>query len=368
MNHFSYIALCALNLTWAFASAAPTTPQSLTEQVQAIERPLSVALPGSMTDEQRLKAVDDLERRCWGELRAFYASHPHAPERWWAVLFLNRNTDQSMQFLYKDPSAQRQWREELRKINAKMALATDVPHLVKGGFAAADINHDLSIFPGSEARLPPIAFVLEQRLVDFAARFPDDPEGADLLDFAASDLKRENPAASLASFWKRFSVSRNASMAQLAAQFTGGGADFKLPAFTAVERQEVDLAKLSGKVVLVDFWSTICAPCIQQMPALKRLYDRYHSLGFEIIGIALQEADEREKLIRFIHAHDMPWPEYFDGKRFESAPAVANHVRGTPTSYLLDGSGRTLAYGTLENQLTPEAVGQKLAQIYSPHQ
>ena len=44
--------------------------------------------------------------------------------------------------------------------------------------------------------------------------------------------------------------------------------------FTALDGREVDLAKLKGNVVLVDFWSTTCGPCIAEMPAVKAAYEK----------------------------------------------------------------------------------------------
>src|SRR5208337_1847889 len=59
--------------------------------------------------------------------------------------------------------------------------------------------------------------------------------------------------------------------------------------FTAVDGREVDLAKLKGKVVLVDFWATWCGPCVGEVPHVKQAYQELHSRGFEIVGISLDK-------------------------------------------------------------------------------
>ncbi|HTD85716.1 MAG TPA: TlpA disulfide reductase family protein, partial [Candidatus Binatia bacterium] len=50
--------------------------------------------------------------------------------------------------------------------------------------------------------------------------------------------------------------------------------------FTGLDGREVDLAAMTGKVVLVEFWSTTCGPCIAEMPAVKAAYEKLHDRGF----------------------------------------------------------------------------------------
>jgi len=54
-------------------------------------------------------------------------------------------------------------------------------------------------------------------------------------------------------------------------------------AFTALDGREVSLAALKGKVVLVDFWATDCAPCVGEIPQLKAVYEEFQAKGFEIL-------------------------------------------------------------------------------------
>src|SRR5277367_1881964 len=81
--------------------------------------------------------------------------------------------------------------------------------------------------------------------------------------------------------------------------------------FTALDGSTVDLADLRGKVVLMDFWATWCPPCREEVPNVVNVYNKYHSRGFEIVGISLDQ--DRNALSEFIANNGMPWPEYFDG-------------------------------------------------------
>lgn len=120
--------------------------------------------------------------------------------------------------------------------------------------------------------------------------------------------------------------------------------------FTAVDGRKVSLADLKGKVVLIDFWATWCGPCVGEVPTVKAAYDKYHDAGFEIVGISLD--DSKEALLRFIKEHQMPWPQYFDGKHWNNDISFRFGIDGVPTEWLVDRNGilrDTQARSDLEN-------------------
>jgi thiol-disulfide isomerase/thioredoxin len=107
--------------------------------------------------------------------------------------------------------------------------------------------------------------------------------------------------------------------------------------FKAADATEFDIAKLRGKVVLVDFWASWCAPCVAQMPRIHALYEKYHADGFEIVGINM-DAD-RGRFEQMTEQAKMTWPHYFDGKRWENAIAVDFGVSSIPALWLVDKKG-----------------------------
>jgi thiol-disulfide isomerase/thioredoxin len=107
--------------------------------------------------------------------------------------------------------------------------------------------------------------------------------------------------------------------------------------FTAVDGREVDLSKMKGKVVLVDFWATWCMPCVEEMPVIKDAYDKFHTNGFEVVGISLDE--DKGALTRFVQAYGIPWPQYFDGQRWQNKFAVEHSIKAVPAMWLVDKNG-----------------------------
>jgi thiol-disulfide isomerase/thioredoxin len=107
--------------------------------------------------------------------------------------------------------------------------------------------------------------------------------------------------------------------------------------FTALDGREVDLAKLTGKVVLIEFWSTTCGPCIAEMPAVKAAYEKLHDRGFEVVAISLD--DKETALRRYLKEKELPWPQHFDGKGWENQFAVRYGIFSIPTTWLVDKRG-----------------------------
>lgn len=126
--------------------------------------------------------------------------------------------------------------------------------------------------------------------------------------------------------------------------------------FTAIDGREVDLAKLRGKVVLLEFTGvTWCPACRDAEVALKRLYSQYRDQGLEIVSITyeLKPAD-REKVARLIQERELPWPFSFDGLAHRSPLISRFGVRSFPTTFVLDRTGRLVAH---------DPKGKKLEQV-----
>lgn len=110
--------------------------------------------------------------------------------------------------------------------------------------------------------------------------------------------------------------------------------------FTGLDGRGVDLAKLKGKVVLLDFWATWCGPCVAGIPELRAVYEKFHDRGFEVVAISLDT--DRAALERFVKENDLPWPQYFDGKAWDNAIAAKYAIHAVPTLWLVGRDGKVV--------------------------
>lgn len=99
----------------------------------------------------------------------------------------------------------------------------------------------------------------------------------------------------------------------------------------------------NNKVVLLDFWASWCAPCINEIPSLKEVYSAYNSKGFEIVSVSVdQELDEWKRAVK---EHSLAWPQLIDLQESELSPAYLYSVRAIPSTFLIDSEGKIIARG-----------------------
>lgn len=110
------------------------------------------------------------------------------------------------------------------------------------------------------------------------------------------------------------------------------------------------LSSLRGQYVMIDFWASWCGPCRKENPNNVALYNKYHSKGFEIYGVSLD--DNKERWLQAIASDHLAWKHVCDFAKWESLAAQSYSVTAIPQTFLLDKEGKIIAIGLRGEELT----------------
>jgi cytochrome c biogenesis protein CcmG/thiol:disulfide interchange protein DsbE len=103
---------------------------------------------------------------------------------------------------------------------------------------------------------------------------------------------------------------------------------------TTADGRGFDLDAMRGKVVLVNFWATWCAPCLAEMPAIGTFYRKHRAEGFEVIALSTDRPRDREKMLKLLAK--LPFPGALLSDAIRNGFGTPD---GVPVSFIVDRRG-----------------------------
>ncbi len=312
----------------------------------------------------------------------FYDRHPTDPRRWDCVMQMvkqfgswtgginGREDGKEAANAVFNEAARAQWAIKLEALRVAGVSAPDISETNRLILEQETLVGLRSVAAKAAPTERVAALAAVKAEVDrLAAKYPDEPLMGSLASGYIKSMERAGATREeIQAQWAAFAAYPGTALADAApagardaAARQQLGDRAKLPielAFTAVDGRKVDLRDLRGKVVLVEFWATWCAPCKEEIPNIKKIYAAYHGKGFEVVGITLENAGladadtpaEREKKLAkarqtlgdFTAKQAMPWPQYFDGKYRQNTIAVDYLINAIPAMFLIGKDGRII--------------------------
>jgi thiol-disulfide isomerase/thioredoxin len=169
-------------------------------------------------------------------------------------------------------------------------------------------------------------------------------------------------------FSKLFAASQDEELATLGATFEGAARRLGLVGRGIVltgstpDGALLNWKKYKGKVVLIDFWTTWCGPCREELANIEKNYAAYHSRGFDVVSVSLDK--DREALTQFLEEHKEPWTvllDDYDARGTSKSLSTYYGIIGIPAVILVGADGKVVSLRSRGEQL-----GKDLERLLGP--
>lgn len=136
---------------------------------------------------------------------------------------------------------------------------------------------------------------------------------------------------------------------------------YEAPLPRGVDGSSWDRKRLQGKIVVLDFWATWCAPCLNQIPDIKRLHDSHSRDELIILGVNLDTGGNRS-LRRWLNLnrHKVTWPQLFTRGGFNGPLPRCYGIKDIPEILIFNQRGE-LVHRCKSAECTSDAIRMMLA-------
>ena len=108
--------------------------------------------------------------------------------------------------------------------------------------------------------------------------------------------------------------------------------------FPGLDGKMVSLSDYKGKVVLLNIWATWCPPCVEEMPSMEKLYQKFKGQNFEILAVSIDEPGLKV-VAPFMKKSNLTFPALIDS---EGAIKAVYGITGIPESFIIDKQGNLI--------------------------
>jgi len=202
----------------------------------------------------------------------------------------------------------------------------------------------------------PFNIIMSEALFPSSSFDDWDPNKLKILQIVTQSFEIDYPGTTAAeTFRSQLEQIQNAY--QLYSETKNGTIEAPEISLNTPDGKNLKLSDLRGKIVLIDFWASWCAPCRKENPTLVKLYNKYKNKGFTILSVSLDEDVNAWK--NAILTDGLIWPNHVsDLLGWESSMISLYSFEAIPYTVLVNKEGKIIG-----KELRGLALEQKLAEI-----